>query len=408
MFAKNKLASAVAAAIGVSAVGVAQAESVFFPYVVVSPTVTTIVSVINATDKNWALGGQNRRGTERLHYRLFYKMGDNANKLDVKCDEYNEYLPTSLNDIQTIDLGGYFDNNSLGVLFNDPSVNNNWRGGGLDYAMARGLAPVRGYLTVDNSYADRRVINNGATAAEVTAEARARATGAAPSIAGEAFIFEFENGAAWGYQAYSSLPPRGAADESYFQDFRYAASQSPHAVALMPPAEVTTAFFVTPVSQNQHPDVDNTYRARIDIRTTDRGDMYDRDENLVSGTKPADVVCVGRVDATALMSDGLAARLRPTGGWGLMWNYRLVQVGSNFVPANFAAYNATASTGGLVPAPANPAAGVRAAPQYNADDGAVVIKLEYGTSINGQDANGTWNNGFILRPDPNNQWLRNF
>ncbi len=395
MFAKNKLASAVAAAIGVSAVGVAQADTVFFPYVALSETVTTVVSVINTTENNWNSDGSARAATH-LHYRFYYKTGANANNLTANCEEYNEYLPTSRNDIQTIDLGGIFGANTSGVLFNDPSVNNQWQQSGRDYAFGRYLIPARGYLTVDNSNADPSFIANRGELANI------------PTLSGEAFVFEFASGAAWGYPAYSSLPPRAITDTLYPADFRYAASRNPADVAFMPLSEVTTAFLVTPVSADQTPDVANNYRARIDIRSTVRGDLFDRDENLISGTSPVDVVCVGRVNLPDLISDGVEARLS-NGGWGRVWNYRLVQVGSNWVPANFARANQP-STGGLTPTPANAAAGAFADPRYNADDGAVVIKLEYnlGATLNGEAVGGTYNNAIMLRPDPNNYFLNNY
>ncbi|MGQ9831139.1 MAG: hypothetical protein ACUVQI_05915, partial [Thermochromatium sp.] len=144
MFAKNTLASAVAAAIGVSAVGVTQADTLFFPYVALSDTVTTIVSVINRTDNNWDQSGN--PGTTHLHYRLYYKNIAKGEDLLKNCEEYEEYLPTSRFDIQTIDLGGVFGDSTAGVLFNDPSINNKWKQSGRDYALGRNVKPARGYL----------------------------------------------------------------------------------------------------------------------------------------------------------------------------------------------------------------------------------------------------------------------
>ena len=364
MFAKNTLASAVAAAIGVSAVGVAQADTVFFPYAALSPTVTTIVSVINTSADNWTADGS-AVANNHLHYRFYYKSVANGEDLLAPCEEYNEYLPTSPNDIQTIDLGGIFGSDTAGVLFNDPSINNKWQQSGRDYAFGRYIQPARGYLTVDNSDGDGR-------------DSDANGDGFPDdgiTLVGEAFAFEFGSGAAWGYQAYESNSP----------DFRFAASRSPSNIAIMPFSEMTTAFFVTPVDWNQHPDIRNSYRARIDIRTTVRGDLFDRDENLISGTLPQDVVCVGRVNAADMLSDGTLARLQD-GGWGRIYNYRVVDVANNgnWAPANF---SATVS-GGLVPA----------ADQYNADDGAVVIKLEYNTggTFNNEAVGGVYNNAIVL------------
>ncbi|QGU33809.1 hypothetical protein [Thermochromatium tepidum] len=386
MFAKNTLASAVAAAIGVSAVGVAQADTVFFPYAALSPTVTTIVSVINTTDDNWNQSGA--YAATHLHYRFYYKNIAAGEGLLNNCEEYNEYLPTSRNDIQTIDLGGVFGSNTAGVLFNDPSVNNRWQQSGRDYALGRNVQPARGYLTVDNS--DGTIVDLDGDDGE--------------TLAGEAFVFEFGSGAAWGYQAYSS-------DDA---DFRFAASQSPSPVALMPFNEITTAFFVTPVSIDQTPDFANDYRARIEFVTTARGDLYDRDENLISGTVPQDVVCVGRINASSLLSDGTAARL-VNGGWGQLWNYRLVfdAAAQKWVRASFELggvvldhnYNPTTAT--FNPTGSSDSANLPKAlnnVRENATPGAVVIKLEYNTSgtFNGEAVGGTYNNAILFTPDENN------
>ncbi|MTW19562.1 hypothetical protein [Allochromatium palmeri] len=369
MFAKNTLASAVAAAIGVSAVGVAQADTLFFPYVALSQTVTTIVSVINTTDDNWSNDGP-PQAAGFLHYRLYYKNVANGEGLTNSCEEYNEYLSTSRNDIQTIDLSGVYGSDTLGVLFNDPGVNNPWVAANRDYALGRYVTPARGYLTVDNSDGTTWDTNGDD----------------GDTMAGEAFVFEFGSGAAWGYQAY----------QSNSEDLRWAASQSPTPVALMPFAgvegstsDITTAFFVTPVSGNQTPDVENAYRARVEYFTTTRGDLFDRDENVISGTLQQDVVCVGRVDATSLLSDGTLVRLG-NGGWANLWSYPVLD-------GQMAAFDPTRSTGLI-----------SVSDRSLASDGAVVIKLEYsvGGMFNGESMNDTFNNAIMYGPDANNPWPR--
>ena len=358
MFAKSTLATAVAAAIGVSAVGVAQADSVFFPYAALSETVTTIVSVINTSANNWNQAGA--PAATHLHYRFYYKSGEDADDNLATCEEYDEYLPTSQYDIQTIDLSGHFGSDTAGVIFNDPSINNDWASTQRDYAFGRNVMPARGYLYVDNSDAS-----------------------ADSTLSGEAFVFEFGSGAAWGYQAYGA----GAGS-----DFTAAASASPTNVAIMPFEEITTAYFVTPVSRDQAPDLTNGRRARIEFMSGDtlRGDLYDRDENLISGTTAQDVVCVGRVDAVDMMSEGTLARLAD-GGWAKLYAYRVVKNGDEYVAANFnLASEPTADA-------LDPAGDKRAA-----DDGAVVFKLEYNTEGSGFAGDTTvtnvYNNGIMLRP----------
>jgi hypothetical protein len=112
-----------------------------------------------------------------------------------------------------------------------------------------------------------------------------------------------------------------------------------------------------------------------------QGNLYDRDENLWSGTIARDVACVGRIKAEQLMTSALLLRV-PNGGWGKILSYRVVLKNGSWVPAAFKADAASGSPDGnsLVPAARN-----------LASDGAVVIKLEYskGKTFNGQVVKGT-------------------
>lgn len=365
MFAKNTLASAVAAAIGVSAVGVAQADTVFFPYTAISPTVTTVVSVINTSDELW--------NNDTLHYRYYHKNA--ANNADP-CGEVNVYLPSSVNDIQTIDLGGTFGGDTLGVLFNDPSNKNNWQDSPYAYSLGGyGPTPARGYLTIDNADG-----NDGET-----------------SLAGEAFVFEFGSGAVWGYQAYESDAFPGA--DGVNADFRHVASKSPSNMAIMPFDEVTTALFVTPVDFNQHPNSGNSYRAIVGFQNQ----VFDRDENPISGPGTAEVVCVGRVDVADLVTLTVRNMIASTGGWGRIYNSRLVETTTGtWKPAQFADnyYDPNATAGLKAVSSLFTPAGAIDAPS----DGAVVIKLEYnvGGTFNGEPVGGVYNNAIMFQPDPNN------
>jgi len=272
-------------------------------------------------------------GYSNLHYRLYYKDLVDFESRDGPnfdpCFEYDVYRSSSYNDLQTIDLGGVYGSTTLGVLFNDPSINNQWQQKGQDYALAGdlGLTAVRGYLTVDN------------------------AESGAGGISGEAFVFEFANGAAWGYE--------GMIGDNSF-DFSSYGSDSPTNVMIMPFEEIATAFFVTPVppDNSMAPPFLNEYEGYIQLAGSL---MFDRDENLVSGGRPQDVVCTGRVDAGDLVTNAAAGALA-NGGWGELENYA--------VSGN-----------------------------SEAEGAAVVIKLEYGQdSFNGEPMNGVYNNAFVLPP----------
>ncbi|SDW62443.1 hypothetical protein [Thiocapsa roseopersicina] len=344
MFAKQKLSSAIAIALGASVAALApmqsaNADSAFFPHVVVSPTVTTIVSVINTGDNNYFPNGDDE-GTN-LHYRLFYK--DAADNTSA-CDEVNVYRSTSYNDIQTIDLGGVFGADTLGVLFNDPSFYNDWMAPNQSYALGQNRAPMRGYLLVDN------------------------AESGTLTVTGEAFVFEFANGATWGYEAYSA-PGEVTAGAPEF-DYGFAASRSPAQVAIMPFDQITTAFMVTPVDTDM---TDGDGVASIKLGDLSGGNSYvlfDRDESQVSGTVPRTVQCVGRINAEDLLTAGALEEV-PDGGWGNLWNY----VGSP-----------TASTCG-------------SSSIESCNEAAVVIKLEYGVEVfDDEPMIGVFNNAFTIRP----------
>ncbi|WP_090205346.1 hypothetical protein [Ectothiorhodospira magna] len=301
---------------------VAQADALLFPYVVSGSNVTTIVSTITDANYNgYTPAGQ--PGGTRLHWTMVSKTGENAVDNMAVCGEVNYFLPTSANDLQTVDLGGHLSNDGdAGVLFNDPSDNNNWRGGlgPLTYAMALASAggnpdvPVRGYLMVDDATTNSAL---------------------APRLSGEAMVFDFTNGAAWGYRAFATsntdtaVPVSNATRDDF--DFRGASMVDGTQVSFMPLAEATTAFFVTPLNRNNgeapsaaaaiadmNPyDADKRFERLVTTVSmrTGAGVAYDRDENLVSGTTPRNVTCVGRLELSELMSPG-AATVLADGGWG--------------------------------------------------------------------------------------------
>lgn len=441
MFAKSTLASAIAAALGVSAVGIqtVQAEDgLFFPYFAIGADTTTIVSVIN-TGTGTAL--YDNSGTPltpnatsgNLHYRVFYKSADPAdypgkNPADEErlaaCEEINVFLPTSRFDIQSFDLGGHFGADTLGVVYNDPSINNKWSQAGKNFDLLNGFSPVRGYLFVSNDDSTGAYYANGNP---ITAPAFNH------TLSGESFLFDFTNGAAWGYQALSNdgnNPANLIAGNG--RDFSQRGSQQVTKIAVSPTNEFHTAFFVTPVSMNQAPDGPNDYRARVEITTSEpftgrlANDFYDRDENLWSGTVAKDVVCVGRVNLKDLVSEASYPKL-VNGGWIGMRNYRLQLVDGNWAPADisnpFRVANTPVNVGRMASnegdwlpvtvdqnslsrfkldrngAPILDANGNKiAVDRGNAESGALVIKLEYNANgkLNGQDVGGTFNNGYIL------------
>jgi hypothetical protein len=410
MFAKKKLSVAVAFAAGSMAMGgmqAAQADSVFFPYISGSDTVTSIVSVINTSSRNYEVSGNGNY----LQYTMYFKQAPNAENDDV-CNKIDTRLPTSKNDIQTIDITDRFGTpGDLGVLFDDPSVNNQWMQAGRNYALAKNRTPFRGYLVVDNAASERR-----------------NRTGE-PTLTGEAFMFEFANGSAWGYQAYhqvgddnpSARPYRG----SEF-DYEFAASASPSTVNMMPFDEFDTSFLVTPINiigytapsgkdgvdENMRPQPTNYFQAEIDLQSPNRETgtfaLYDRDEVPVSGTTPQRVTCVGKVAARDLLSPGTADAELLKGGWGYIVNRRTNVIdqatGNPLAPADQPQYPDYSRGYGprMAELCVEGSDDSKCKPNY-VRPGAVVFKLEVNqqATFNGAAApNSFFNNAVLLRPDP--------
>ena len=328
-----KMKTLAAAMIAAGTLGTAQASQALFPYVVNSTTVTTIVSVVDVGP------GYMQSGVRTLHYALWYKDGAKAEDNSAACVEVNQYLPSSLNDIQTVDLGGKFGSTTKGVLFNDPSINNNWKASNKRFDMANlATKPLRGYLVVD--------------------DLAPLSVGSEPLIEGEAMVFEFATGATWGYTAGRSVDGDFTTDT----DINVAPFQN---VSVKPWGEIQTKFFVTPIDNEMLLSGNNNRKATLEM---DRSGavMYDRDENPVSGAVKQSVVCVGAVNAESLITAS-AKTLLPDGGWGTL---------------KVKTYTTSAGQ-----------------PDVQYTTSASVIKLDYnkGSTFNGETVSGTFNNAFQLR-----------
>jgi len=329
-----KMKTLAAAMIAAGTMGAAQASGVLFPYVVNSNSVTTIVTVID-TNTGYAAGH-----TNELHWVLWYKDGASVDDKTANCKEVNQWLPTSTNDMQTVDLGGKFGATTKGVLFNDPSINNDWKKTNKRFDMANlDSKPLRGYLVIDDAVP--QVASNVST------------------LEGEAMVLEFASGASWGYTA-------GRTVDSGFHLDNDITFTSPQNVSIKPWGETNTLFFVTPIDGNM---IDgNNIAAGATLSMLKNGvAMYDRDENPVSGSVSFPVNCVSSVPADKLITSS-AKTLLPDGGWGsLTTTYATVYEKDGAVKYQVS----TAS----------------------------VIKLDFNSkpTFNGETVTGTFNNAFQLR-----------
>lgn len=426
-FKVNKIAAAVTATLGVSMVGIgtAQADEILFPYVVTSATVTTLVSTMN--NAGTFTGDE---APNKLHYRYWYKNGPNPNggaEDNLRtCAEVNRPLPSSANDIVTFDAGGQLKTDNLGIAFEDVEVStlpeSDGRGyGNASFALLAGITPpVRSFLIVDNN--------------EFTSDETFFRT--SDSLAGEAIVLEFVNGAAWGYAAYNPAG-RYNTDGVRFNrnDFSDYVETTGEVIAndvsgrgFVPVAihprftatnadDVITKFFVTPIAPTRYEftlpaslnprwvEPGGLYRyldssgntQSVPLPTQNRGDlvaavalgifdadlgaavMYDRDEGPVSGQVLQFVRCVGAVDVRSLVTEGALLQV-PAGGW------------SNLIVANFPKSSSGLPSGqivgGTTPVPVG----------TNGADEAIVIKLEYNTATSPSlDTVGIINNAIWLR-----------
>lgn len=344
----TKVALGVALGIGGTA-AVNAADVAFFPWIVVSDTVTTIVTIVDrgrATTGRYDENGRPSSNGGYLHWRMNYKQGSApgvAPANDAPCDQVSgengngSYIPTTPGGITTVDLGGHFSGGEPnGVLFND----NNARDASFDDTnLIKDLSlPTRGVFFAHNSddHVDVQTSTDDYTR-DYSPDARdtpISTTGG--TVQGEAMIFEFQGGAAWGYSA--ELKDSGNNDDA--TDFSYTNLSStgmPNkpwpVVTFMPLDEVTTKLAVIPVNDWPNEGMlgrggsGNTVNRSVSVGlrtgnpTARPGDnvgvAFDRDGEVIPGAVDVTVTCSGAVDVRNLMT-AAARQSLIDGGYGLL------------------------------------------------------------------------------------------
>lgn len=391
----KSLAVAVAAAIGATGVGVAQADEVLFPYVVSSNTVTTVLTVVNTFEPS------NPDYANKLHFHYWYKEGASATDNAAKCVEINRDFTSSYGDLIDVDVDKHYGASTRGILFNDPSTNATYAPTTSSPALLAGLTkPVRAFAMVDNN--NRSSYSSGRAGPDGTL------------LAARATILEFVNGAAWGYAGYNAInfnpiPATGVsptdsssvvgsytfseAQERFGEVFggvngTTSTAQAAFSFKPFSANEFTTMFFVTPVAGDYTFDTDGFGEAGMGTYSQATGNLKtrvlltaesdstvdvatDRDENRVSGRVPQDIVCVGAVTVQDLLTTGAQLQLKETGGWSMI-------------------RTTWPSTGSL------------SGDTYLRTNEAMVLFLEHngtGSDFNGQELKGVVNNGYLLQED---------
>ncbi len=289
-----------------------QADSILFPWVIKDNAISTLISLVNTADPS----------PMKVRYHLIYEYKKTtANGQTEKCEEFDFCVPTSYNDVLVFDAAGNFNNGA--ALFGDTG------GGSVTYKTVQAnnsLAlpvdgPRRAFLIVTNEIYTTEHCGNSVY------------VGIDDTLYGEAMVVDIANGAAWGYRAYN--PYRYAGDWLNFSDNGVDPAALPSdaygevldgademtQVVLMPPNNLCTKMFVTPVSAMQWAGNLGSsvyFFCSADDNTTFMG-IFDDDENCISFDKKKNIVCTDGSFISHYVSSGAWITFVNTGGPG--WAY---------------------------------------------------------------------------------------
>jgi hypothetical protein len=420
-----------------SAYDEANADAILFPWIVKSGAISTIVSVVNTAALDPLAAPFT--GVEQLHWSYYYKhdgVGGIDNSQTASCAELNFKMTTSPMDVVTVDASG---NINAGLpMFGDT---NNVVAGGTSAALSA-FGDRRAFLIVDNNTPLLNLATQGANNDG--------------TLYGEAMVLEIDTGAAWGYVAYNSGGPFGnsggvgpwawtnpaippyADGQNGFVSFSNALD--PHGevigelwtytppalfglpgfaafvigeiapVVLMPPAQIATRMFMTPVdsiaaafqlsgdptlwpinfahmgqrfgnlnsrisvcADPRLTDVPAPWIREIDGRCNTRGIILN-DESPLSSTRVKDIVCTSADDISQLLDPGTMTNWLSNGGQA--WTYMDTTMGGR-TPYN----------------------------QYMYTPNMMIGKLEWidgSTTISGTAVSGTFNNFIQIRNNKDN------
>lgn len=279
-------------------VSMVKADALLFPYVVTSPTVASIISVVNKDTDG------------RLFLEYFTKI-NLAHDSECTSSGRTE-VGSGQNDVVSFEANGRFVGPAPastigGPLFNDPGSNAGYAGD--DFTMGLPGTTTRAYLVVDDGD------SNG------------------EDLYGEAIILETVGGAAWGYIAFnaandsSSSPtfdsdassPAGVINDVHGEALDAGNNTDGAPFTALPLNEWVTRFFVTPLADgNQRLCEDCS--AVVEVTRTDGGaaGMYDRDTTPLAGNDDVNVVCVSGVGLEEMLPASVEAVVAVQGGYGFI------------------------------------------------------------------------------------------
>jgi hypothetical protein len=222
----------------------ASADSIMFPWIVKSPTVLTLLSVVNTSDVSSTCNNP------RLHYQYWFKDATSATVNTDSCSPQSFLRRTSMNDIVSFDASGTISGGA--ALFNDqPPINGIVTYIPNEFDMTSAPAAARAFLLVDNN--DTSCFEDAYSS----------------SLYGEALVIQLTQGAAWGYIAFNGFGggPDGPAGEPtlsfndetdmtgevirsprYFDSTYSGGHVEVAPTVLLPLSTFKTKMFVTPVN----------------------------------------------------------------------------------------------------------------------------------------------------------------
>jgi len=334
----------------------AMADAILFPYINSNPgNVSTIVNVINTLGANPGAGICAVGQTMQLHYWYFTKL-TSASATDP-CEENDFDRPTTVADIVSFDCGANIGGGN--ALFNDTTDYTLAGSTRFDCPFWQSADPRRGYM----------LVNHICTGGGVGDADFFNGFG---GLDGEAMLVDIVNGAAYSYRAVTSNPVLLGASGGFPGALPFAFSPSnaivplnpgmtpaagmttdllaepPAAVgvpilapnlsftrnemvAIYPPDELTTRFFVTPLFMastvgNPLPAnfanmslQGNFQQKRANLRLVDRNGtigIVGRDEDRMSASGNQNVRCVAGIEQSTLT--GNPGNWPATGGWAAL------------------------------------------------------------------------------------------
>lgn len=254
------------------------ADTILFPVITVSPSVTTIISVLNVSSD-----------IDYLHYTYRYKDGSASATSGCATKEFTRN--TYGDDLVSFDAQGTF--NSGNALFGDTDSY-----GGSFELNSTGI--YRAYLLVTHS-------NSSGTRVD---------TMCSGCIGGEAVVMDIAAGAAWGYKAVQDTNSQSHVFKNYSDGGGVYDSVSTSLwfygwrwFTLFPPNEWTTKFFVTPIGG--------------DMRLNQLGevavlDFKDRTRTSYVPTLTANVNCTAAITPQDLLDSTIYSNIQNSGGFGIM------------------------------------------------------------------------------------------